>query len=81
MPIYEYVCVDCNQKFEMRRSFNQADDPATCPECGGQHVRRLLSTFVAFSSDGGTRTAVAGAGSACSTCAATSCAACGIARQ
>lgn len=80
MPIYEYVCVNCGQKFEMRRGFGQADDPATCPECGDQRVRRLLSTFVAFSSsEGGTRTAVAGA-SGCSACAATSCAGCGIAR-
>jgi len=81
MPIYEYVCVNCGQKFEMRRSFSQADEPATCPACGGQHIRRLLSAFMAFSSDGGTRTAVAGAGSACSACAATSCSACGIARR
>lgn len=80
MPIYEYVCLDCDQQFEMRRGFSQADDPATCPECGGQQARRLLSTFVAFSSSGDSRTPVAGVSAACGSCPATTCSTCGIAR-
>jgi putative FmdB family regulatory protein len=80
MPIYEYVCVECNTRFDARRAFSQADDPLPCPECGGSHVRRLLSTFFAFSSGGGSATAVAGTGGGCSSCASRACSTCGIAR-
>ncbi len=80
MPIYEYVCVECHHKFDMRRAFGKADDPLSCPECGGEHVRRLLSTFVAFSSGGGSTSAVAGTGGGCASCGGGSCASCGIGR-
>lgn len=77
MPIYEYRCMACRTKFEARRSFSQADDPFPCPECGSTETRRLISTFIAFSSgsDGAT-TAVAGSGG-CAACASSSCATCG----
>jgi putative FmdB family regulatory protein len=78
MPIYEYVCVDCHNKFDARRSFSQADDPLPCPECGGDHIRRLLSTFFALSSSGSATTTVAGTGGGCSACASHACSTCGI---
>ncbi|NWF71283.1 MAG: zinc ribbon domain-containing protein [Chloroflexi bacterium] len=45
MPIYDFACGDCGQDFEKR--VRSADDAAsvTCPECGGTHVRKKLSTF------------------------------------
>ena len=27
MPIYEYACLDCGEKFETLRSMNEADTP------------------------------------------------------
>lgn len=42
MPIYEYVCDDCNYGFERIQAFS--DDPiAVCPQCGGS-VRRVISS-------------------------------------
>ena len=42
MPLYEYQCEQCNNRFEMIRKFS--DPPVeTCPKCGGP-VRKLLSS-------------------------------------
>ena len=42
MPTYEYECPDCGSVFEQ---FQKITDPALteCPQCKGQHVRRLIS--------------------------------------
>lgn len=42
MPIYEYQCEACPDKFEVKQSMK--DDPLTaCPQCG-KRVQRLIST-------------------------------------
>jgi putative FmdB family regulatory protein len=42
VPIYEYQCEDCSEKFEIKQSMK--DDPlTTCPRCG-KHVERLISS-------------------------------------
>jgi len=46
MPLYEYYCSDCQKKFELLVSHEQADD-VVCVKCQGEHVRRLLSVFSA----------------------------------
>ena len=43
MPIYEYRCVTCAERFE--ELVRRPDDPVTCPECGGVEAERLLSVF------------------------------------
>lgn len=41
MPTYDYICTDCNYKFEHFQSMN--DEPIRiCPNCG-KTVRRLIS--------------------------------------
>jgi putative FmdB family regulatory protein len=50
MPLYEYQCDNCNEKFEVMQKF--ADAPLTSHEkCGGGPVHRLISTS-AFSFKG-----------------------------
>jgi putative FmdB family regulatory protein len=46
MPVYEYVCKDCDSVFEARRSMADADAPLTCPD-GHERVARRLSLFAA----------------------------------
>jgi putative FmdB family regulatory protein len=41
MPIYEYRCEECNNKFEVMQSFRDAPI-RTCPKCGGS-VKKLIS--------------------------------------
>jgi putative FmdB family regulatory protein len=42
MPLYEYQCEACTQRFERIQKFS--DPPVeTCPACGGK-VRKLLSS-------------------------------------
>lgn len=50
MPLYEYQCKACNDRFELRQKFSDA--PATeCPKCGGEVTKLISST--AFSLKGG----------------------------
>jgi putative FmdB family regulatory protein len=45
MPIYEYRCQECGEKFEkLVRSFSSVPD-AKCPKCGGRRVEKALSLF------------------------------------
>ena len=76
MPIYEYRCADCEQKFEKRRRMSQADDEIACPDCGSLHTSRGLSMFAAFSKGNGGSHAVAGGGG-CQSCASGNCGSCG----
>ena len=40
MPLYEYVCTDCESKFELLRPFSRADEVAECPHCHQRVVRQ-----------------------------------------
>jgi len=62
MPIYEFTCTDCNVEFEELVSSSSPE--VICPECGGQHAARRLSTF-AFKSSG---RFVSSARSSCNSC-------------
>jgi putative FmdB family regulatory protein len=45
MPLYEYVCSDCNTRFDaLVSSFNRADS-VKCRSCSGDRVKRQISTF------------------------------------
>ncbi|MEN8098536.1 MAG: FmdB family zinc ribbon protein [Chloroflexota bacterium] len=72
MPIYEYYCAVCDQRFDSMRSMSQADEPAPCPNCQ-LLAGRCASVFAARGSNG---KSIAGSQSGCTGCAATSCATC-----
>jgi putative FmdB family regulatory protein len=44
MPVYEYVCRECDTVFEARRAMAAADEPLACPD-GHERVARRLSVF------------------------------------
>ena len=45
MPIYEYECRKCGEKFELRRSIAENDSKVECPKCGTEDPRRVFSVF------------------------------------
>ena len=78
MPIYEYQCQDCQQEFELLRSFKDADAEVTCTGCQGKNVQRKLSLFNATSSNGALTGSGAHADSGgCGSCTGGSCSSCG----
>jgi putative FmdB family regulatory protein len=73
MPIFEYVCRGCSEKFE---TLVLGSRQPSCPNCDGCELEKQMSAF-AFRSSGGTMGDVgASSGSKCSGCAGTSCATC-----
>jgi putative FmdB family regulatory protein len=51
MPIYEYRCTTCQERFEaLVTSAERAQ--ARCPRCGAAKVERLLSTFAVGKASG-----------------------------
>jgi putative FmdB family regulatory protein len=62
MPIFEYVCSDCDRRFE---AFVQGTRQPHCPACDGVHLQKQLSVFaVAGRADG----PALPMGGACGTC-------------
>jgi putative FmdB family regulatory protein len=46
MPIYEYQCDECEEKFEkLVRSGNGAATDTSCPKCGSKKIHKALSLF------------------------------------
>jgi putative FmdB family regulatory protein len=45
MPVYEYECSKCGEKFEQRRNVDDPDSEVTCPRCEAKGPRRLFSQF------------------------------------
>ncbi|NLF49729.1 MAG: zinc ribbon domain-containing protein [Leptolinea sp.] len=45
MPLYEYICQKCDNQFEKRVSFSEADEEQECPVCGSKHSRKKISLF------------------------------------
>jgi putative FmdB family regulatory protein len=43
MPVYEYKCAHCGEKFEAVRAMSAADDTVNCPKCGTPKPKRLFS--------------------------------------
>lgn len=49
MPVYEYRCPECH--FEFESLVRRFDEAATCPHCGCDHPKRLMSAPAAHGSD------------------------------
>ena len=62
MPLYEYECGGCGQRFERRVSLSEARRGVKCPGCGSKSVRKLMSVFASGRGQSG-----AGEGPTCPT--------------
>ena len=74
MPIYEYICKDCKNKFDALRQMSEADKPIECNNCHGMQTSRALSVF--FAQSGG-KVVASGNGGGCAGCSSSSCTGCG----
>lgn len=45
MPLYEYECEECGERFETLVSAAKKDQTRTCPACGSKKTGRVPSTF------------------------------------
>jgi putative FmdB family regulatory protein len=63
MPIYEYRCEVCGEKFEKFVRSISAQVELKCPGCGSERVKKAFSVFGTTSSSSGRPSA---ASSACS---------------
>ncbi|MBW2260618.1 MAG: zinc ribbon domain-containing protein [Deltaproteobacteria bacterium] len=53
MPIYEFHCTRCQERFEeILRNLDQAEE-VVCPECGSERVDRLQSGFATLGAGSG----------------------------
>jgi putative FmdB family regulatory protein len=50
MPVYEFVCRDCQKPFEVVRSMAESSAAAKCPACGSNRVDRVYSHVYAKTS-------------------------------
>lgn len=41
MPIYDYICKKCGEKFDLRRGFFQIRGLIKCPKCGSDDAERV----------------------------------------
>ncbi len=54
MPLYEYRCPKCGERFELLRSSSERDDEAQCPRCGKKaRMFRLPANVRALFGGGG----------------------------
>jgi putative FmdB family regulatory protein len=60
VPIYEYCCLDCDVEFEKLVKLSEANVAQNCPECGGRHTHKKLSTFATSGSATGRNVAATG---------------------
>src|SRR4051795_2164819 len=60
MPMYEYVCMKCEEHFE---ELVRNDEEVACPNCAATNVARQLSTFAMIGTAG--QTGAFGGGGGC----------------
>ena len=60
MPLYEYRCRGCGERFEILQRLGEDGDKLSCPRCGEPRPERVLSTFASGGSGGAREAAPAG---------------------
>ena len=45
MPIYEYQCAQCGERFEIRQAIGEDGSNLDCPKCHALKPKRLFSSF------------------------------------
>lgn len=45
MPMYTFVCRECEQPFERKLRMSQASDTQECPTCGSMDTRKSIGAI------------------------------------
>ncbi len=45
MPIYEYECTKCSERFEVLQKISEGNEGLRCPRCDAEAPRRVVSAF------------------------------------
>ncbi len=56
MPLYGFICDECDDDFEELVMSSTKIDDVICPNCGSRKVQRQLSLVAGLNSSGGTST-------------------------
>lgn len=71
MPVYEYLCENCQKKFELLVKLN-SPIKVICPSCQSDRVKKLISSF----GIGGGGSRIKSSSGSCSSCSSNSCSSC-----
>lgn len=52
MPIYSFMCKNCNHKFTELVNVTDNDNELKCPKCNSKNLEKLLTTFSVGNSEG-----------------------------
>ncbi|HPB58430.1 MAG TPA: zinc ribbon domain-containing protein [Candidatus Saccharicenans sp.] len=73
MPLYEYICLQCQHRFEVLVKMNQTE--IVCPRCQSHQVKKLISSFGIGGPGRQSKGGPSGSNS-CSNCSSSSCSTC-----
>lgn len=67
MPLYEYICKECQKNFDLLRNLSERDEECECPHCGAQGKMERQSSLVSSAGRSSGDSASGSCGSAGST--------------
>ncbi len=45
MPVYEYTCMKCNERFSVLQSILSSENDTECPGCASKKVKKTIFAF------------------------------------
>jgi len=66
MPIYEFQCQKCQNKFETLLTSSARINEVSCPDCQSKEIKKIISTTSNYGMSKSTTSIPAGALSGCS---------------
>jgi len=52
MPIYEYICMKCNERFSLLQNISCDQKETKCPTCSSGDLKKMMSSFCCASGSG-----------------------------
>jgi putative FmdB family regulatory protein len=67
MPLFEFVCSQCGNRFEELVRSASLIEGVVCPNCSSTEIKKKVSTFASKISGGGSSYSLGSSAAACST--------------